>query len=509
LSIEAAGRDFEVQRLDQLENKRRSKEEEEEKKKDRRKMKKIEESNPAAIMEQLSRANDPLSYRARTELSLPAPQVSDVELEQVLKVGEMAMIAADMDKGTSAATAGLVGDYSSRNVLPTPMRTPRVATGKDVILQESLNQLAMMNTKTPLLGGVNPELQEGTGFGGITPRSTALTTPNVLGTPLVGGATPSHRGGGRSGAGGGGATPLGGGATPLRDELGVNKISEWAPVVSGMSESSRLKHQKMQLSSSLAALPEPQYTYEVEVPNVKPDDEEDENDQSGARGSAAAVEDASERDARNLQIMKEAEAAEFARRNAAVRKDLPRPIVDVSELPAWTNTKLDIADHEVRTEMAQLLAHDTQRFPFVKSSLMSEAEKKEKKSDKKRRRGETVNLEEFTDGALFRAKQLIAAELSQDSTALKNILKKDDNTENNRVFQELWLEINRGMAYLPGRNEYAPLSSASANEKIAALTHQFDAIRGHMARHAEKCAKVTKHAILLIEDTFFFSIPLG
>lgn len=68
----------------------------------------------------------------------------------------------------------LVGDYSQRSVLPTPMRTPRTASGSDVILQEARNQLAMINSQTPLLGGQNPTLEEGTGFQGVTPKSSKV-----------------------------------------------------------------------------------------------------------------------------------------------------------------------------------------------------------------------------------------------------------------------------------------------------------------------------------------------
>ena len=75
LSMEAAGKDFEVQRLDQMEARRRDKEEAEAKREDRKKIKKIEGEDPASLMAAVSKMNDPLSYRARTALSLPAPQV--------------------------------------------------------------------------------------------------------------------------------------------------------------------------------------------------------------------------------------------------------------------------------------------------------------------------------------------------------------------------------------------------------------------------------------------------
>src|SRR5690606_1792407 len=102
-----------------------------------------------------------------------------------------------------------------------PLRTPRAA--EDIVLQEARNQAAMRAAPTPLSGEDMPELVGGTGFGGITPRSSKVVTPNVL-------ATPGPKG---VGVGMGGRTPLatpasarGGttpGRTPLRDELGLNQ----------------------------------------------------------------------------------------------------------------------------------------------------------------------------------------------------------------------------------------------------------------------------------------------
>lgn len=62
-----------------------------------------------------------------------------------------------------------------------------------MVLQEARNQLLAMNSQTPLLGGENPafDLNDGTGFGGATPRAgkDRLATPNVL----AGGGGARHR----------------------------------------------------------------------------------------------------------------------------------------------------------------------------------------------------------------------------------------------------------------------------------------------------------------------------
>ena len=102
-------------------------------------------------------------------------------------------------------------------------------SGRDSILQEAQNLLALTNVETPLKGGVNTPLTENLNFDGLTPKPSAVATPNtVLGTPF---RTPRA-------AGPGGATPKGappGSVTPgsvasatpgrvgsVRDKLNIN-----------------------------------------------------------------------------------------------------------------------------------------------------------------------------------------------------------------------------------------------------------------------------------------------
>ena len=261
MSKEAAGKDFEVVRLDAMEEKRRDAEEKEEMRRDRKKLRKMEKMNPGQVVQMVSEANDPTTQRRRTDLSLPAPQVSDAELEDVLKVGAASI--PDMGGGGSSATTALMGDYQDRAAAaPTPMRTPRAAAGTDVVLQEARNLIALTAQQTPLLGGQNPELKEGTGFEGSAPKSQRMMTPSSLGTPGPGGATPGPGGTPMRGTPMG--TPMGapGGSTPMRDQLGVND-DEGGFVPGG--EKARARQQKAQLAMGLSSLPEPQYAYEIEV----------------------------------------------------------------------------------------------------------------------------------------------------------------------------------------------------------------------------------------------------
>lgn len=109
------------------------------------------------------------------------------------------------------------------------MRTPRTpAPVTDKILQEAQNLMALTHVETPLVGGVNAPLVN-PDFGGATPSSGALATPNtLLTTPF---RTPKDAPGAPATPGmlsiTSGATPRTGqtlpGATPLmRDKLNIN-----------------------------------------------------------------------------------------------------------------------------------------------------------------------------------------------------------------------------------------------------------------------------------------------
>ncbi|CAN0368960.1 unnamed protein product, partial [Discosporangium mesarthrocarpum] len=259
----------------------------------------------------------------RTELSLPAPQVSDAELEELVKMGAQAAAAAA--GGGGGGTSALVGDYAETMPTPTPMRTPSTPAGENVVMQEARNLARLVSSKTPLLGGENPTLEEGTGFGGSTPRQMRMTTPNTL----------VARGGAGAGAGGeGGGPPTPGGSTmgtPLRglgSVLGLNddtsslaSMSPGGPFGStgrpgGREERLREKRRKEELRAKLQGLPTPQYDYKLLAPEVEAEAEDT---------NGKLEEDAADRDIRLAAEQQALEEAEFRKRSQAVKRDLPRP----------------------------------------------------------------------------------------------------------------------------------------------------------------------------------------
>jgi pre-mRNA-splicing factor CDC5/CEF1 len=211
-------------RKQQLQNKRKGDQDED----NDRKRRKNDKNGPstafaaAAKAGQMQKIREAEQSSKRRSLVLPAPQVGETELEEIVKMG---MVGERANRVASAsdneATRGLIGNYSSINT-GTPIRTPRAPPQEDHIANEIRNIRALTETQSSLLGGENTPLHEGsgsTGFEGIAPRKQQMATPNPLSTPFR-----------TSSAGGVGATPLHTpmmtSATPLRtprDNFAINE----------------------------------------------------------------------------------------------------------------------------------------------------------------------------------------------------------------------------------------------------------------------------------------------
>lgn len=77
--------------LNEMENRNEKDEEKREEKRDKKRLKKLFKANAPAAVAAISALNDPVAFRKRTSLSLPAPQVSDGELEEIVNMGSMLM----------------------------------------------------------------------------------------------------------------------------------------------------------------------------------------------------------------------------------------------------------------------------------------------------------------------------------------------------------------------------------------------------------------------------------
>ncbi len=157
---ELANQPFRAIKLEDVDQKRkREAEEEERQKEDVKKQKKKEKTNLPDVIMQINKLNDPDQIRARTRLVLPAPQLSDKELEEIAKMGaeEEKLSNETSDVGLTKVTKSLLPSYGATPQAPTPLpqRTP-MRPKEDNILIEARNLAVLTGAQTPLIGGANP-----------------------------------------------------------------------------------------------------------------------------------------------------------------------------------------------------------------------------------------------------------------------------------------------------------------------------------------------------------------
>uniref|UniRef100_A0A671M1D8 Cell division cycle 5-like protein n=1 Tax=Sinocyclocheilus anshuiensis TaxID=1608454 RepID=A0A671M1D8_9TELE len=354
---------FKRLRQQHLDGELRSEKEDHDRKKDRQKIKKKKESDlPSAIL-QTSGVSE--FTKKRSKLVLPTPQISDAELEEVVKLGQASEIArqtAEESGITNSASSALLSEYNVTNN-SMALRTPRTPAAQDKILQEAQNLMALTNVDTPLKGGLNTPLHE-SDFSGVTPQRQVVQTPNtVLTTPF---RTPSHGAEGMTPHGGMtpkpsvGVTP---GRTPLRDKLNIN-TEEGGVDYSDPSFAKHLqKESREQLRLGLMSLPVPKNDFEIVLPeNAEKELEEAEVDES-------FVEDAAEIELRKHAAREAEREKELRQRHTAVQRDLPRPS-EVNETILRPHnvepplTDLQLAEELIKKEIITMIHFDCLHHPF-------------------------------------------------------------------------------------------------------------------------------------------------
>ncbi|KAK0714972.1 pre-mRNA splicing factor component-domain-containing protein [Lasiosphaeris hirsuta] len=323
-----------------------------------RKRRKGEKDAPSASLQaalkagQMQKIREAEQSSKRRALVLPSPQVSEGELEEIVKMGMIGERANMMARESeNDATRGLISDYSALNT-NAPIRTPMAPAQEDHIANEIRNIRALTQTQSSLLGGENTPLHEGvgsTGFDSVAPRKQVVATPNPLATPF------------RSGADGVGATPLRVGQTPLRtprDTFALNASDDEMSAVGGTPNDAKMRELSIrhQLKQGLASLPKPKDTdWELELPE----------DQEETKTAEELEEDAADRDRREREIREARELLERKRRTQVMQKQLPRPIaVDYNALLQASSNITDPAASLVAREAALLMAHDAMQYPL-------------------------------------------------------------------------------------------------------------------------------------------------
>ncbi|KAJ4317845.1 Pre-mRNA-splicing factor cef1 [Neodidymelliopsis sp. IMI 364377] len=398
----------------------------------------------AAQMQKIREAEQSSKRRG---LVLPAPQVGEAEMEDIVKMGMLGERAITGSGSDNAATQGLVGNYSSI-VSSTPIRTPMAPKEEDTIANEARNARLRTETQSALLGGENPDFEEDEAPASLSAPSTRhqIVTPNPMATPYRqggAGATPMHQGPG--------STPM---RTP-RDTLRLNGEDGTMQLVGQTPRDIKLREQakRSDLKSRLAALPKPkEESWEFEFPN----------EQQETIPVELSEEDAAERDRRAREAQEAAERAEFARQSQVVQRFLPRPsVVDIDVLLQRALSLADPVEQAVETEMAYLIANDVSKFGSGRVT------------------GAVKPLQRHSDEALRAAKMELALEYALQSSADKTAFATD--------FTSSWTNLH-GSTVLPGIAGYED----DEIDEHQLLIEAFDAAQEDIISSAEQANKLEK-----------------
>ncbi|KAK6635552.1 CDC5 cell division cycle 5-like protein [Polyplax serrata] len=462
--------DFRKLRQQHLDGELRSEKEERERKKDKQKLKQKKENDvPSAILQ----GQDPV--KKRSKLVLPEPQISDQELQQVVKLGRTSEMAREVasESGIQASDT-LLADYSltpgAGAVTP---RTPAPQT--DRILQEAQNMMALTHVDTPLKGGLNVELQN-TDFGGVTPRKEMISTPNtVLTTPFrsyhFDGSTPGS--GFNTPAAPGGTGPIN---TLLRDKLNINPEEG----LEGSETPFAVRQMKEQLRSALSLLPAPKNDYEI----VVPDDESSEPSQP----ESSTIEDQADIDARFLAEQKAKREKELKCRSQVIQRNFPRPSdVNMTVLrPVFSDvtlTDLQKAEELIKKEMVVMLHYDAVFSPIPQQL-----------PHKKQVINQAQHLAYLEHNPYHTYSQ-------QEIEKAKEILKKEMDIVKHGMghgelslesYTQVWEECLAQVLFLPSQNRYTRANLASKKDRLESLEKRLDQNRFHMTREAKRAAKMEK-----------------
>ncbi|XP_043464216.1 cell division cycle 5-like protein [Leptopilina heterotoma] len=466
--VDPLAADFSRLRQQHLDGESRQEAEMMERRKDKQKLKQRKENDmPMGML------NNEEPVKKRSKLVLPEPQISDSELQQVVKLGRASEVAREI-VSEGGATDSLLADYS---LTPNTAVTPRTPAVQDRVLLEAQNVMALVNVDTPLKGGLNTPLHN-SDFSGVVPVSNAVVTPNTLlatpfrsqrsdGTPIGSFTTP-----GSVRTQNGVLAP-----TPIRDKLNIN--SEEA--LEGSETPTLKKQAKEQLWAGLRSLPTPRNDYEIVVP-------EDETDEIGQTSMNDIIEDQADVDARKQQEIIEQKQRELARRSQVIQREMPRPIeVNLNILRPTSDSLNDLqrAEELIKREMITMLQYDALNNPVPmnkrSNNAMSQAQGYLNSHPYKN----------FEKDELEEAKKLVENEM--------NVVRKgmDHGDISLEAYCTVWEECLSQILYLEPQKRYTRATLVSKKDRIDACERKLEENRMLMTGEAKRAAKMEKKLKIL------------
>ncbi|CAK5090759.1 unnamed protein product [Meloidogyne enterolobii] len=424
-----------------VEEKRRDWQERDDRKADKDKLKKRKnEDLPESIFGEKHE-------KKRSKLILPEPQISDKELEDIIKIGHVSDSVRELVDDNPSST--LLHDYNeSARMNAFSARTQRAAVGDvDTVARAADDLLALINVETPLKGGLNTPLHNHD-FSAPGSQRQPISTPNTVLSAMA--ATPKNVGVGQtpgsqrtlaSSTPGGASTTTTEMNTPFRDQLNINPISD------------ETRPSKKELQQQFYQLPKPKNDFEL----TEVGDEDDE--EGGLREEW--IEDAAELEKRRQAIAEKKKALELEKRTKAFQRQLPLPSklnIEYKKRGAG-GTDLHKADDLIKSEMYSLMEWDVEgKEPPPKQIYSKEA--------------------------MELAKKMIDIEATKMAEAEDIELKLDS---------QMWQVVANCFGELVKfQNRFTRLSNLSKRDQLEVLSERFKVLFGWMTSQATKMQKLEK-----------------
>lgn len=483
--------DFGKLRQQNLDGELRTEKEARERKKDKEKLKKRKENDMPLTMLQNKEPE-----RKRSKLVLPEPQISDVELQQVVKLGRASEIAKEIATESGIETTdALLADYSIQPQATATPRTPAPRT--DRIMQEAQNVMALTNVDTPLKGGINTPLSQ-TDFSSALPQTMSVATPNtVLATPFrssradgvintpIGFSTPSSQA----------LVPVGNQSahsisyTPahVRDKLNINAEDTMSVTDTPIAYKHYQKQLKSTLKEGLSSLPAPKNDYEIVMPD---DDEQDLNEKNDQLENVPM--DQAEIDELRSVMEIERRKKELEKRSQVIQQGLPRPVdinTTVLRPPSEMQglNELQRAEEMIKREMITMLHYDALHDPITNPLSSGAGPKKNHIQWLEKNPYIEIALSDIDNAS---------KQMKSEIQIVKNGMAHGDLSIES--YAQVWQECLSQVLYLPSQNRYTRANLASKKDRIESHEKRLEQNRKHMAREAKRCGKMEKKLKLLL-----------
>jgi len=461
--------------------------------------------------------------RKRSKLVLPQPQINDMELEEVVKLGlasEQARQQAEEATSTDTVTGQLLGNYQMTPDLAR-LRTPMLPDSENTVITEAQNILALQVVDTPLKGGLNTPLHNNDFSTGVTPLHKTIQTPNTMfqtpfrtphgevnatpsRTPLAISNDSFNTNNINAGAlvavdskNNGVNIPESPVSVSIRDKLSINPEDSF----SGFGEDKEKKRDNLNmLKKSLSNLPAPKNDYEIVLP-----DEDEKNkstdemniDRTDYVGEQFEILDESEVQIQKRLAQKQKYDEEMKQKPKAVQRDLPRPsdmnhnILRPTDMVQPLNSYQQ-AEELIKEEMLIMLHNDVLTDPTLNQCGIPTGYKKPANmknikplfAEKHQNYLKKNAYENFSPEEIKVANDL----LNKEIPIIKKAMGHGELT--NEAYVQVWEECYAQVLYIPNSNRFTRASVTSRKDKIESYEKKLEVNRFHMSKEAKKAGKL-------------------